>query len=275
MKKPLSILPLLLAGMLCACTPAPSQSTTLPSFTETTLPSETTQLPAETTQPPAQTPAAGELTAEEQLQQIAANRDLWLFDLEPDSASAWFFAVTDLDHNGQLELLSTTCQGTGHFSQNRIWEVGADGLTEGIQSLTMEESKADLSFQDEAVCYFDQGTGLYHYIFTDLLKVGAPEYHYSVRSIIFSQGELFDQTLATKSELYQENGTTEITCQDAEGNTISQEAYDSAAADSYAGLPSHTVSLGWLDSTEVDLFNLDEAALTQLLSESYQTFAAE
>ena len=46
----------------------------------------------------------------DQLDLIAANADLWKQDVE---FGLWGFTVTDLDHNGRLEIISASVQGTG------------------------------------------------------------------------------------------------------------------------------------------------------------------
>ncbi|WP_333652141.1 hypothetical protein [Lacrimispora sp.] len=50
---------------------------------------------------------------ENQLHIIAENSSIWLNNTE-DGASG--FAVTDLDHNGRLEIIFSSLQGTGFYS---------------------------------------------------------------------------------------------------------------------------------------------------------------
>ena len=38
----------------------------------------------------------------------------------------WSYTVTDLDHNGRLELLAASIQGSGRFTHVKAWEVGED-----------------------------------------------------------------------------------------------------------------------------------------------------
>ena len=153
---------------------------------------------------------------------FATNRSQWLSVINTEVSAPVFFAVTDLDQNGRLEILASFCQGTGHFSTNHLWEADPETqtLAEARMSLPEGDSQADLSFQNTAQCYYDAAAGQYHYIFSDTLKIGAPEYHYSVRALTLYQGDLSDQVLAQKTELYTDDGSAEITCADAQGNPL-------------------------------------------------------
>ena len=65
---------------------------------------------------PAEEPAAKPAlpSDEAQRQVIEANRELWAFTDPYDSP--WFYTIADLDHNGLLEILAATTQGTGIFT---------------------------------------------------------------------------------------------------------------------------------------------------------------
>ena len=71
-----------------------------------------------------ETPSASSDPAD-QVKLIAENRDLWL-SADPQQADFVRYAVTDMDENGRLELISTVTEGTGQFSSTRFWEVSED-----------------------------------------------------------------------------------------------------------------------------------------------------
>lgn len=267
-------LPLLasIAALLCACGPSSVRETTEP---QPSLPATAAESQASLSTTAATEPDVSS-EPQSQLELFAANRSQWLSVINTEVSAPVFFAVTDLDQNGRLEILASFCQGTGHFSTNHLWEADPETqtLAEARMSLPEGDSQADLSFQNTAQCYYDAAAGQYHYIFSDTLKIGAPEYHYSVRALTLYQGDLSDQVLAQKTELYTDDGSAEITCADAQGNPISQEAYDSAAADRFSGLSSVTVTLGWISSNDQDLSALSQNELTQLLEQSFEAFTA-
>ena len=61
---------------------------------------------------------------EEQRAILEANRSLWEFT-EPWE-SPWFYAFTDLDHNGRQEVIAASTQGSGIFTYAHFYEVKAD-----------------------------------------------------------------------------------------------------------------------------------------------------
>ena len=57
---------------------------------------------------------------EKQLNLIMNNKNLWYKDTEFEKYS---YAVTDLDKNGRIEIISSVCQGTGIYTYTEIYEV--------------------------------------------------------------------------------------------------------------------------------------------------------
>ena len=46
---------------------------------------------------------------------------------QPESdGNKWSYAVTDLDHNGRLELFAASVQGDGRYTHVMAWEMGTD-----------------------------------------------------------------------------------------------------------------------------------------------------
>ena len=54
-----------------------------------------------------------------QLQLIADNTAVWMGDTEL-IAEPFFYAVTDLDQNGRLEIIQSSCQGTGLYTYTKL-----------------------------------------------------------------------------------------------------------------------------------------------------------
>ena len=83
----------------------------------------------------------------EQVKLIAENRDLWL-STDPQQADLMQYAVSDMDENGRLELISTVMEGTGRFSTTRFYEVSEDfSKLEPVEyDLDGAQSEADLGW---------------------------------------------------------------------------------------------------------------------------------
>ena len=92
-----------------------------------------------------------DVPAEDQIDVIVASKDLWL---EPAEEYATFYAVTDLNNNGRLEVIR--CAQTGEWwSEDAFFEMSQDGKT--LEALTFpfgdEHSHPDLVDHDEFPLY--------------------------------------------------------------------------------------------------------------------------
>ena len=77
---------------------------------------------------------------------IERSRNVWEPDLEYET---WFSAITDLDHNGRLELLLASLQGSGLYTWVNVWEVN-----ENYSGLTL---CPDNTGEGEALARYHQG----------------------------------------------------------------------------------------------------------------------
>lgn len=208
--------------------------------------------------------------ADAQLEIIAENKALWL---DSSDYGIFSYTVTDLDHNGRLEIIASTCQGTGLFSYNRIFEINEakDGLQECTVNTQEGESLADI-VTDSCACYCNEGSGLYRYIFTDLIRFSAGNYSEDIRAVTFTDGTVTENSLACKTTAYTEGGES-VTYNVSDGSEITAEDYENAAAEAFAGLKKSDVALSWLSDEETDLTDTDTAGLAALLGECYNVFA--
>lgn len=211
-----------------------------------------------------------EESAAAQLRLIAGAADTWRIG---DESDGWGYAVTDLDGNGRLELISSELHGTGFFSTNRIWEVTAalDGLAEVTQTIPEGDSQADLLTAETLPVYTDDAGGVRYFVFTDGLRNGAAEYYESLRALSLRDGALTDTTLASKSTLYDTAGNPTVTCQDAAGSAITEAQYAAAADTYFSGLTKQQAAIFWIGS--VHIADLGSAELLSALQTSWAGFS--
>lgn len=204
-----------------------------------------------------ETEARPKVTDAEQRELIARYADLWTVK---DSAEPWFYAITDLDHNGRLEVIAASTQGTGLFTYANFYEVSEDysRLVPCETSGEEWESWPDL-IQESLPCYYDGASGRYAYVCEDMLRNGAAYYDQTLTAIWLENGHVQQEALANKTTVYTDANTEEpeISCQDAEGNPITQEEYDGWADRAFAGMEKSTLTLFWSEeppqaSTETD-----------------------
>lgn len=258
---------LLSAALLCGCakTGQPAPETV-----------ETTFSPAETTAAPQETAAvstASPLSAENQLTFLYENFDIWHV---LDESDGWCYAVTDLDGNGRLEVLSSETHGSGHFTTFRAWEVGKDGASlvpiaedgEYGSPIVMGSARYDVEgLSTDAVDKFTDANGRSYYIQTDDVKDGAAHYYETKSAVFLENGKMDREILGFMQTEYLDGGEScVVTYQsDVDGAEISQAEYNSPSR--LSGLDHTTAQIGWL--VYIHAQDMTQA----LLNESWQAFS--
>ena len=235
---------LALSLLLAACGEKKTETVEVPVPSTSAVPSPETA---------AETPAPANNTLptlEEQKQILEANRELWAFD-DP-YASPWFYTFTDLDHNGRLEVIAASTQGTGIFTYAHFYEVRADGS--GIDSCY--EAPEGLNDWPEIIldtlpCYYDAAADRYYYVCEGVTRDGAAHQYYAWQALSLKDGVGTWERLADKKMEWRNGGETlDVTCVDAEGNPISEADYDRAVERRFAGMEESTLTLDW---TQVEI----------------------
>jgi len=120
--------------------------------------------------------ATSALSEEEQKRIIMENRSLWSFD-EDEYSPDWYFAFTDLDHNGLFEVLAAFTQGSGIYTYVHFFEVMPDGS--GIRNLYHADVEVEGPddwpeiILDTLTCYYDSAADRYYYVCTNNTRDGA------------------------------------------------------------------------------------------------------
>lgn len=200
-----------------------------------------------------------------QLAVIWAGLDSWIKEPYVD---AWCYGVTDLDGNGQLEILSSHTQGTGHYVTTRIWEVSPDGT--GLVSVeNPNEDGNGISItsgyqsggREGVECFY--GGGRYFYIQRITLRISAGEYVETLCAVSYAKGELSRTVLGTMTTEYD---PASVTCRDGSGNLITQEAYDAIVQTEFAEFTPVKAEIFWLECVE------DDQLTETMLAESWEGF---
>lgn len=215
----------------------------------------------------------GQRSTYSQTRVIAENRDMWAGD--PDYADDLYqYAVADLDHNGRYEVVVSNMGGTGMYTYSRFYEINEnyDGLAEcetdfvegdsqpDLMTGSMGGSEAPTNTASLLKTYMNE-QGEFYYAVYDTMKNGAAEYYENVRSLTLQDGKILTTPIAYRTTIY--NGETpSVTCTDASGNSISEEDYENAADEYFAGWQESETWLGWQDMN--DLGNNAEEIAAQL-----------
>lgn len=212
----------------------------------------------------------GDLTVENQFKIIAENLEYLKENVNPGEVNQ--FAVTDLDHNGRLELIVSSCGGTGIYTYSNFYEINEtyDSLEECPTDFVEGDSQADMS--NVVIVYQDEELGVYYHVFFDLTKNGAAEYYENKRAITLKDGQITQKYLAYKTTIYIDSNPN-ITYADANNNMISEAEYDMIEDNVFSGMRKFMYNIEWRDFQELD--GLDQETEVRLLMESYDGFVGD
>lgn len=225
--------------------------------------------PGKTEETPTPAPATIDLGQQKAI--LEENRDLWAFTDPFDSP--WYYTFTDLDHNGRLEVIAATTQGSGIYTYAHFYEVLPDGS--GIGNCYHENVEIEGPddwpeiILESLPCYYDRANDRYYYACEGITREGVAYQHYSWQALCLKDGVAEWEVLAYKDVYWDEQGTDHVSCQDDSGNPIEWTEYDSAVERRFAGMERSELSMTW---AEVEIpWTLDayEEAATQ--SEDYAT----
>ena len=208
---------------------------------------------------------------EKQIQILEANRQLWAF--HEFYESPWFYAFTDLDVNGRLEVIAASTQGSGIFTYVNFYEVRADGS--GIDNLY----HADVEIEgpddwpeivvDSLPCYYDAAEDRYWYPCEGVTHDGYAHQYYAWQALSLKDGVADWEFIASRNVDWDENGSDTTECRDAQGNVISLQDYDSAVERRFAGMQAMELKMSW---TQVEIpFEGDPVETTMSIEEQAQS----
>ncbi len=232
--------------------------TTQPEITQPEITQPETAQP-ETVQPETIQPQVAEPTPQlvdvtQQMEVISQNRHLWRID---DQEGLDCYAVTDLDQNGRLELISSVNQGSGLYSYSTYWEVNevGDGLELCQNTIPQEESQADIVI-GSTYAYFDGQQ--YHYIFWDSLRVGMAESHNIMKVVTLADGEITEEVLGTLTYLYDQDGNVTERCTDASGQEITPDQLMEMPNVVYEGMKMMEVGILWFTGDDIQQWDIPQ-----------------
>ena len=139
---------------------------------------------------------ASENTALAQIDLIFKNFDSCR---QNENDGTWFYTVTDLDHNGRLELLAASVQGANCIPAAKFWEVSVDGraLEPGRLNIADGETFVNI-ITDSAETRYDPGNDSWYYLVTSYYPVSADEAYLDKSAVFLKSGVLDYGVLATE-----------------------------------------------------------------------------
>ena len=228
----------------CAVKQPEPVNTPAPTPTQDIYASAPAQAPAPTPTPaPTPVPTPTPMPEAEQRALIERSRSIWEPDLEYET---WYSAITDLDRNGRLEILLASLQGSGLYTWVNVWEVNENcsGLTLCQDNTGEGEAWPDI-IKETLTQYRDPVSGRYTCVCEDYMRDGAAHYLTSLDSFCLDKGQIDVKVLASKDELYSEDGSSTVRYYDANGAEITADAWNSAEQNAFVGQERGTLTLSW------------------------------
>lgn len=213
---------------------------------------------------PWQTPTSSGPDYQKQISMLVQSQDKWdqarIDDVLPND---YYYAVSDLDWNGRLEIMAMSTQGTGIYTYGTIYEVNEDGtaLAECSVPCTDGESLPEMIMNFVPAAY-DRSDGSYYYVFKDDCRNGAAEYYQSIQAINLTGGVLSARVLGRMSLLAADGVTQEEYFRGED--KIAPEEYEAIIPAFQADLEGFTANFQW--------FQVEDSADKAMLTKSWEFF---
>ena len=201
--------------------------------------------------------------AADQLKLIASNFKQLKQD---DSSFEWKYAVTDLDHDGQLELVAAAMHPEDRSTNFKVVELSEklDHFVSCNVKLEEGESFPDI-LSDNADAYYNAEKDTWSYLFFDKVILSEDEVYTSKCAVT-----LKDEAVSYESFAFEHaeriDGVYHVTYMDPDGLPISPESYNAAGVNAFIDCEKSNVNFDWVD---VDKFDQKSA------SDSYAIFNGE
>ena len=174
---------------------------------------------------------------------------------QDDNPTVWLYSVTDLDHNGRLELMAASTENAlSGQAKLKMWEVNQDG--NALEVISHENTgKGDLFVNlmtDSADTVFDAETKAWYYIFPIYAeqKVDNADSVQNRICGINKHGTQIDcGTLAVRNSVIR-GEQVEVTIQDKDKNPITEEQFLNVVNSTFAGKQHSNTSFDWFRSSE-------------------------
>lgn len=192
------------------------------------------------------------LPLEEQRRILEENRSQWSFDAE-DYTPDWYYAFTDLNHNGLLEVLSASTQGSGIYTYVHFYEVLPDGS--GIKNLY--QSGSDIEGGDDwpevivesIPCYYDSASDSYYYLFINTTRDGMAHNIAQTTALCLKDGAATFECIAAVDVQHEED-SEQTTYTDGNGNPITKEEFDKTIKNRFDGMEMSEYKPEWFSGSQ-------------------------
>ncbi len=180
-----------------------------------------------------------------QVHVIMENRSTW--DRDEMDMDTIGYLVTDLDHNGRLEILVSRFGGTGLFTYTDGYEVNEakDGIARIEKSWIEGQSEQDLMMRDSVPMYTKGVDAPKWYVFEDLTRDQQWDFR-SKEALSLQHGLWVVQLISSEGVEHKDDGTSRAVYNDCNGKQVSKKAYDKQEQKVFKKYEKKEVRMPWL-----------------------------
>ena len=181
-----------------------------------------------------------------------------------ETSGVWSYSVTDLDHNGRLEVLATMKDANRTTFVN-VWEVNAEQNALAACKVNIPQGQSfPYLYAENADTFYDSTTDTWAYMFYDNMVLNTNDVYTFKSSVTLKDGMLSFTQHATQVTSNASGGYQQTAFFDAGGNPISPEQYNSAGVNAFASANKSSTNFGW--------FGYATANNVSVLADSYAVF---
>ncbi len=181
-----------------------------------------------------------------------------------DQKSTWYYTVTDLDHDGNLEFVAASLHPADRSTNLKVWEVSADRSKLEACSLKKDEDESFPDIMTDSVDTFhDTEKDTWSYLVYDNIVISDTEVYTIKTSVSLEDGVISYVPYAVEHTVLN-NSYRNVSHTDANGFPISPEQYNASGVNAFAGAERSSTSFDW--------FTADDTSKLSRLADSYSVF---
>ena len=209
MKKKLGLISVFMIFVLCTLVlfgcgkeDAPESEEIIEPALETETVTQVTELVEEETPEPDQKGPV--LSPESAVAILMKHKSVWMLkeELFVSPLGGYAYCLLDLDFDGTLELICNLTDGSGRFSDNKIYRIDIEEQT--LEEIEQKETESGFDyylFAEEAVLVKNKESGKKHYLFKDFVRASAADGYITFSEAYVENGKLYEEFLSSESWL--------------------------------------------------------------------------
>lgn len=217
-----------------------------------------------------------------QLDVLSSQNQIWEKNMSIEEAVAQDgkFAVTDLDHNGQLEILFTTTAGEEKYVEDWGYEVNQNESGASMLQFLNGSNVTQIG-QPRVRMYFACQILKRYYIFESVRWTPSMEGGWArdgkLVGLWLEDGVVRQELLGHYFEAHEKRDLppVEILYSDGKANLIDEDSYKKLARKHYDGYHIFDVKIGWTPISELAKAMGDKKKLREVFAKSYAGFHEE